>query len=167
MIREQLDNHLMPTNAPITSGTPPTTSVPWEWGIKQKLQGKQFKMSRVNIKNFIQNSGITSGTFSLNNNAGVNLTTTIVMNVPHQADAVLSTPYVGVYLGTAQVAGSQIYPANKFNPGSFTCWGGFDFQPFDGTNANVTIQIGNTSGAAGTFFYAIQHKFITYNSGTI
>lgn len=160
------DRFLMPQNSPITMGTPPNASVPWEFGIKQKYQGKQIRLSSITLRNFIQNSQVTSGTFGLSNGAGANLTTQITNNIPHQADPVLSLPHIGIYLGTAQVGTNQIYPTYQLTPGSYILWGGYDYQFFDGIKTAFTVQIGNLSGAAGTFFYIIQHKYITYNRGT-
>src|SRR5690348_14206307 len=117
------DKFLMPQNSPVTMGTPPNSVVAWEFGIKQKYQGKQIKLSSITLRNFIQNSQISSGTFALANGTHTNLTTIISNNIPHQADPVLSLPHIGIYLGTAQVAGSQLYPFNNFNPGSFLMWG--------------------------------------------
>lgn len=144
------------------------TQVPWKFGFNQPIQGKQLKLSQVNLKSSIINSSFTSGTFGLNNSTTVNLTTTITNNAPHGNDPTFSLPHMAFYKGTTSIGTNQIYPAlgNGITTNTFVCWGGYNYNSFDGTNTTWTASISNISGGSVTIYYAIQHKYLKTNSGT-
>lgn len=144
------------------------SQVPWKFGYNQSIQSKQMRLSSVNLSKSVLNSTFSSGTFGIANNTTINLTTKITNNTPHGLDPTFSLPHIGLYQGTAQVGSLQIYPAlgNGIATAKYVCWGGYNYQSFDGIVTAWTVSISNTSGGSQTIYYAIQHKYLQTNSGT-
>lgn len=164
-----------PLNSPIDSqGQIPTPLVPWKEGIYQKIQSKQAKFSKINIKNpgTLSNQATSTGTIGAGSTLFV--VDTLTPQSPHGTEMNFAIPYVAVYEGTAAVIAHQLYPiiGASQNYGSYSITSDFDWGTFSTTNPGsvisaYTTQIHNNMGAAGTFFYVSQWKYLNMNSGTI
>ena len=155
-------------------GTLPPKVVPWKYGIQQKIQAKQAKFSRINIKN----PGTVSNQASLISTIGAGstqfITDTLTPQSPHGTEMNFAIPFVAVYEGTAAVPNRQIYPLL----GGSQSWGSYSFQCDNDWNtfataipgsiiSAVNMTIHNNMGGAGTFFFVSQYKYLNFNSGTV
>lgn len=148
--------------------------VPWKYGIQQKIQVKQGKFSRVNIKSpgTLSNQATATGTIGAGSTLFV--TDTLTPQSPHGTEMNFAIPYLAVYEGTSAIPNRQIYPllGGSQNWGSYSFQNDFDWNTFSTITpgsiisvANLTIH--NNMGGAGTFFYVSQWKYLNMNSGTV
>lgn len=159
---------------PTIQNEPITPIVPWKYGIQQKLQVKQGKFSRINIKSpgTLSNQAIAIGTIGAGSTLFV--TDTLTPQSPHGTEMNFAIPYVAVYEGTAATPNRQIYPllGGSQGWGSYSFQNDFDFNTFATASpgsvisaSNLTIH--NNMGAAGTFLYVSIWKYLDFNSGTV
>lgn len=152
----------------------PPGTVPWQFGFNQKIQTKRMKFSVVNINNpgTISNQAVQTGTAGAGSTLFV--VDTLVPQPPHGTAMNFAIPYVAVYQGTSAIINNQIYPilGSNINYGSWSIQSDFDFGTFSTFNPGSVISaytttVHNNMGAAGTFFYVSQWKYLNLNSGTV
>lgn len=174
MPKPSLDKYMFPMDAPASAGTLPPPQTPWQWGMYQKVQTRQVKVSKINVRNpgTISNLATTVGTAGAGSTLFV--IDTLTPQPPHGTEMNFAVPYVAVYQGTSAVIANQIYPilGSNISYGSWTISSDFDWGTFStsipGSVISVyTTTIHNNMGASGTFFYANQWKYLNFNSGTI
>lgn len=169
-----LDKYNFPVDAPSSPGSLPPRQTPWQFGMNQKIQTRQIKVSRINVKLPGTISNVATATGTVGAGSTLFVTDTLTPQPPHGTDMNFAIPYVAVYEGTAAIPNRQIYPLL----GGSQSWGSYSFQnDLDwntfGTSipgsiistSNLTIH--NNMGAAGTFFYVSQWKYLNFNSGTV
>lgn len=163
-----------PLNAPIAQGTVSPAIPPWQYGVKQKIQAKQAKFSKINLTmpGTLSVSKIVTGTISAGSTQSI--THSLAFQTPHAQDINYAIPYIAVYEGTAAIPARQIYPilGGSQSYGSYSISGGFDFNVFGTTLPGSTVsayslQIHNNMGGAGTYYYISQYKYFNFNSGTV
>ncbi len=170
-----INDYGQPLDSPINQqGSLPTPVVPWKYGINQKLQYKQGKFSRLNIKNPGTNSNQASLTSTIGAGSTQFITDTLIPQPPHGTEMNFAIPYVAVYEGTAATPNRQIYPilGGAQNYGSYAFQCDNDFNTFStilpGSVISVfTMQIHNNMASPGTFFFVSQFKYLNFNTGTV
>lgn len=170
----QLNSHNQPLNAPVSTPQIPTKYTPFNFGRSQKIQAKQIKLSKMNVKSFVQLSTLASAQGTFGNGQTLFLSTTLTPNPPHIYDINYAIPYIGIYQGTAAITANQIYPAlgGSITPGAYTPVGDMDFQAFaTATPGSVESAwsgyVINNSAGNQTLLFVTQWKFINFNSGTV
>lgn len=159
---------------PVRQEQPPTPMVPWKYGNTQKIQVKQGKFSRINIKNPGTLSNIATQTGTIGAGSTLFVVDTLTPQPPHGTDMNFAIPYVAVYEGTSAIIANQLYPilGGSKSYGSYTISSDFDWGTFStfvpgSVISAYTTMVHNNMGAAGTFFYVSQWKYINVNSGTV
>ncbi len=171
-----LDKYMFPSDAPISQGTLPPIEIPYEWGLRQKIQTRQAKLSKINLGTFVQlsNTALTLGTLA--NNASADLTTSLTPQSPHAQVPNFAIAYVGVFIGTSSSSydtTTQVYPTlgGSETAGNWDVRGDYDYNGVGGTLAGTisawTGIIVNKSGATGTVQFITRWKYININSGTV
>lgn len=159
---------------PIRKDQPVIPVVPWKYGIKQKIQVKQGKFSRINVKNpgTVSNAATAIGTIQAGSTLFV--IDTLTPQSPHGTEMNFAIPYIAVYEGTAAIPNRQIYPVL----GGSQSWGSYSFMADNDWNtfgttipgsviSTINLTIHNNMGGAGTFFYVSAWKYLNFNSGTV
>lgn len=152
----------------------PPKQVPWQWGQHQSIKAKQIKLSKVNIKNPGTLSNIATATGTIGAGSTLFVTDTLTPQAPHGTEMNFAIPYVAVYEGTAATPARQIFPVlgGSQSWGSYSFMADYDWNIFSTTVpgsviSDINLTIHNNMGAAGTFFYVSQYKYLNFNSGTV
>ncbi len=159
---------------PIRQNDSVTPVVPWKYGVQQKIQAKRAKFSQINVKNPGTVSNIASATGTIGAGSTLFVIDTLTPQTPHGTEMNFAIPYLAVYEGTSAIPNKQIYPIL----GGSQSWGSYSFQNDLDWNTFATaspgsvisvnnLTIHNNMGAAGTFFYVSQYKYLNFNSGTV
>lgn len=170
-----LNIYLQPVGSPVDNVTDAQLKhVPWEWGINQKIQGKQIKMSKVNIKKPFFLSAQATGSGVTGNGTTLNFNTTLTPNAPHVNEMNFAIPYVAIYWNTAGIGTAQIWPklGSGISGTAFTVTAGFDWHLFSAgipgsVIASFSGNILNNSMGNGTIQLVTQWQFINFNSGSM
>ena len=164
----------MPQGSPIAQ-VPYQRQVPWEFGINQRIQTKQIKTSRVNIKNAIILSAGANTTGTIGAGSTSIITNTLTPNIPHANEINFAMPFAALYQGTAAIQANQIWPTLGASGtwGNWTIQAGYDYDNFafrttpGSVNSNLLLTIHNNQGIAGTVYYISIFKYLQYNNGTV
>lgn len=169
------NKYLQPIGSPVDGVTnAQVKQVPWEWGINQKIQAKQVRLSRANIKFPFQLSDQATGSGVIGNGTTLNFTTTLTPNAPHANEINFAIPYVAIYWNTAGIGTAQIWPQLGAGvPGTaFTVTAGFDWHLFSlgvpgSVIASFSGNITDNSMGNGTIQLVTQWEFINFNTGSM
>jgi|SRR6185437_2438372 len=170
-----MDNNAINNNAPPINNVPiPQSQVPWKFGINQRLQVKQAKFSKINIKSpgTISNSATLTGTIGAGSTQFI--TDTLTPQSPHGTEMNFAIPYLAVYEGTAAIPNRQIYPtlggSQSYGSYSFMCdndWNTFSTATIGSVISAFTMTIHNNMASPGTYYFVSQYKYLNLNSGTV
>ena len=171
---QQLNQYGQPIDAPIAQGTIAPPLPPWQDGVKQKIQAKQAKFSRINLTNPGTLSVAKTVTGTIGAGSTQQITHSLTFQSPHGTDLNFAIPYIAVYEGTAPITNRQIYPllGTLQSYGTYSFQGGFDYEVFKSTIPGsvvsaYSLQIHNYATIAGTYYYISQYKYLNFNSGTV
>lgn len=172
--QSQLNPYNQPLDSPIARPNVPPRYIPWQFGRTQGYQGRQVKVSKLNVKKPFQLSALATSQGTCGNGNTLDIVTTLTPNAPHANEINFGDPYIGIYQGTAANSDFQIYPAigGSITPGQYLVYGGLDFQLFAGTQPGSIISawsgyLTNVSAGNQTILLVTQWKFINMNSGSV
>ncbi len=161
----QLDKYMMPVNSPITQ----QSALPGIlFDMQNEINGRFARLSLVNIKNFIAQSGTSGVGFGLPNNGSAVITTSSAFNPPHQSDPMFDQMFIAIYQGTAPSGTGQIYPSYgaSVDPTKYLVRSWHDFGAYNsGNTSNVATTLVNLTGGSQDLYFASVSKYIQYNSG--
>lgn len=169
-----LDTHGFPMNSPISPGTLPLKQTAWEFGNYQKIQAKQVKASRMNIRSPFQLSAQATGSGIIGNGTTLLFKTTLTPNAPHANEMNFAIPYVAIYWNTAGVGSLQIFPtvgAGITSGTAFSVEAGYDWHLFSSQTPGSIIasfagKITDNSMGNGTIQLVTQWQFANFNTGS-
>ena len=172
MNKPTLDEHLNVINSGMIPNLP-TKQIPWQWGQQQKIQAKQVKLSRVNIKFPFQRSAQANASGSIGNGITLTFNTTLTPQSPHANEMNYAIPYVAIYWNTAGNGNLQIWPTLGTIPGTaFTVQAGYDWHLWSAQTPGSVISsfsgaITDNNMGNGTIQVVTQWEFINLNTGTV
>ncbi len=167
MDKSELNQYLQPKNTPITR---PKPVVGYTFDMQNEIQGRLARLSNINVKNFIFQTGTSTASFSIVNNGSASILSSAINNPPHSSDPMVGEFYTALYEGTTVSSALQIYPqyGASVNPLSYRIWSGRDWNAYrQGTTENTAMSIVNVSGSTQNFYFVNQMKFIQYNANQV
>lgn len=164
MIQTKLNQYLQPINSPVTEVRRPN---PMNFDVQQEVQGRLARLSNINVKNFIFQSGTADATFGLDNNGSAVIKFSSRNAPPHQSEPMWAQYYAAIFQGTTSVGSLQVYPGHGagIDPTDYHIYSGFDYVNYAaGTTSNWMVSITNQSGGSLTFYVISRVKYIQYNA---
>lgn len=156
--RLQAENGLVARNKRIS---------PLEFSSNYTVQGKNIRMSKVNLGEFVRVSDVAglSGTFNVAQS--YNITTTLTHKIPHAGKKVFGIPHVSFYQGTAIGTANEIWPTSGVNVtlGRYDVTGGFEYQNWGTVEDRWSAIITDTNGTSTqAFSVQVLWSYLDYNA---
>lgn len=167
-----LNSNLQPVNSPIDLAKKKIEGkVPWQFGIKQGIQAKHIRLSKLQIKNIVQLSNQSSASGTFGNGSVLFLTTALTPQAPQANEPNFAVPYIAIFQGTYASTPDnnyQIYPniGGSITPFSYSVQGGLDLaaNSYNGTNSLWSGVIKNSTGTTQSITFVTEWKVLYYNN---
>ena len=159
-----LNNRLQSTNS---LSAKQTKIAPLKFSSDMVVQGKNIRVSKINLGEFVKISGggSTDGTFNLKN--WFDIVAGLTYNVPHSGKPVYGVPHVSIFEGLGTSIDDQIYPFKGINVTAdrYAVSGFYDWANWDQKSEIWACSLVDTTGTSDQDWnIQVRWSYLDYNA---
>lgn len=144
---------------------------PLEFSGNYTVQGKNIRMSKVNLGNFVKVSNVATAIGTFTTSQSFDIATTITHAIPHADKRVFGIPHVSFYQGTVAGTANEIWPriGTAVTLGRYDVSGAHEYEEWGTVEDRWAAIITDTNGTSTQdFMVKVLWSYIDYNaiSGT-
>lgn len=129
-----------------------------------EVQAKTIRAGRLNITQFVGQSGAAAATGAFTTGQRLNLQTSLTPNPPFASKPNLAIPSIAVYQGTVIDSDFQIYPypGGSIGVGLYNVSGGLDWNATDNIDSVWSGYVENVSAGSVSITFVSSWKYADY-----